>query len=143
LSGPPGLAKTGLDRGTRHFFILQSCAVIYNRGVDFATATFARGTVVLITLREPREKFWGAVLEITTAGVGVSGINLAAFDDFASQLRDGEPASPSVVFFPMHRVERIELDVANGDIPSLRQRFLSKCGCPAEIVLMPGAEQEP
>lgn len=106
-------------------------------------STFARGTVVLVTLREPREKFWGAVLEITTAGVGVSGINLAAFDDFTSLLRDGEPASPGVVFFPMQRVERIELDVANGDIPSLRQRFLSKCGCAAEIVLMPGAEQEP
>lgn len=106
-------------------------------------STFARGTVVLVTLREPREKFWGAVLEITTAGVGVSGINLTAFDDFTSQLRDGDPVSPGVVFFPMHRVERVELDVANGDIPSLRQRFQSKCGCPAEVVLMPGAEPAP
>lgn len=104
--------------------------------------TFARGTVVLVTLREPREKFWGAVLEITPAGVGVSGINLAAFDDFTSQLRDGEPATPGVVFFPMHRVERVELDQSSGEIPSLRQRFQSKCGCPAEVVLMPGAEQE-
>ncbi len=97
--------------------------------------------MVLVTLREPREKFWGAVLEITAAGVGVSGINLTAFDDFTSQLRDGEPVSPGVVFFPMHRVERIELDQANGEIPSLRQKFLAKCGCPAETVLVPGTEQ--
>jgi hypothetical protein len=68
-------------------------------------------------------------------------MNLAAFEDFTSQLRDGEPVSPAVVFFPMQRVERMELDVANGEIPSMRQRFLSKCGCPAEIVLLPDAEQ--
>lgn len=115
--------------------------VHYNQRVTSENPTFARGTVVLVMLREPREKFWGAVLEIATAGVGISGINLTAFDDFTSQLRDGDPVSPAVVFFPMHRVERIELDVANGDIPSLRQKFLAKCGCPAEVVLMPGAEQ--
>jgi hypothetical protein len=111
--------------------------------VTSPNSTFGRGTVVLVTLREPREKFWGAVLEINTAGVAVSGINLAAFDDFTTQLRDGESASPGVVFFPMHRVERIELDVANGEIPSLRQRFLSKCGSPAEVVLMPRTEPTP
>lgn len=104
-------------------------------------ATFRRGAVVLVSLREPREKFWGAVLEITTAGIGISGINLAAFDDFTSQLRDREPVSPSVVFFPIQRVERIELDRANGDIPSLRQRFLAQCGLPAEAVLL--SEEEP
>ena len=103
---------------------------------------FARGTVVLVTLREPREKFWGAVLEITPAGVGVSGINLAAFDDFTSQLRDGEAVTPGVVFFPMHRVERLELDQSNGDIPSIRQKFQVKCGAPAEVILMRGMEGE-
>lgn len=103
--------------------------------------TFRHGAVVLVSLRDPREKFWGAVLEITIAGVGVSGINLTAFDDFTSQLRAGEPASPSIVFFPIQRVERIELDRANGDIPSLRQRFLAQCGLPAEAVLLP--EEEP
>lgn len=91
-----------------------------------------------MTLREPREKFWGAVLEITTAGVAVSGVNLDGFEDFISQLRDGEPVSPTVVFFPMQRVERIELDLANGDIPSLRHRFLAQCGQPAESVLLAG-----
>lgn len=97
---------------------------------------------MLVTLREPREKFWGAVLEITTAGVGVSGINLTAFDDFTSQLRDGDAVTPGVVFFPMHRVERLELDQANGDIPSIRQKFLAKCGAAAEVVLMHGMEGE-
>ena len=95
---------------------------------------------MLVTLRDPREKFWGAVLDISAAGVEVSGISLAAFDDFTHQLRDGEQVTPAVVFFPMHRVERVELDIANGDIPSLRQKFLAVCGCPAESVLLPDAE---
>ena len=95
---------------------------------------------MVVTLREPREKFWGAVLEITTAGIGVSGISLPAFDDFLRQVRDGEHAGPNIVFFPMLRVERIELDMGSADIPSLRQRFLAACGCPAESVLLPDAE---
>ena len=103
-------------------------------------STFRRGAVVLVTLREPREKFWGAVLEITTAGVAASGINLEAFDDFSRQWRDGEPVAPSVVFFPMNRVERVELDLSSGDIPSLSDKFQAKCGRPAEAVLLAGPE---
>ncbi|MGH9520899.1 MAG: hypothetical protein ACRD3E_00040 [Terriglobales bacterium] len=105
-------------------------------------STFRRGAIVLVTLREPREKFWGAVLEITTAGVGISGISLNGFDDFIRQLRDGDPVSPSIVFFPIHRVERIELDLANGEIPSLRHRFLAQCGQPAETVLLAGDDAQ-
>jgi hypothetical protein len=97
---------------------------------------------VLLTLRDPREKFWGAVLEISAAGVEMSGIGLAAFDDFTHQLRQGEHVTPTVAFFPMHRVERVELDTANGELPSLRQKFLAVCGCPAESVLLPQESAE-
>jgi hypothetical protein len=93
-----------------------------------AAAIFARGAVVLVTLNTPREKFWGVVLELTTAGLGVRGIDLNSFEDFARLVRDGEPAAASAVFFPMHRVERIELDTRNGSIPSLAERFSSKSG---------------
>ncbi len=89
---------------------------------------FARGAVVLVTLNGPREKFWGAVLELTTAGLGVRGIDLNSLDDFARLVRDGEPVAPSAVFFPMHRIERIELDARNGTIPSLAERFATKSG---------------
>ncbi len=96
---------------------------------------FARGAVVLVTLNSPREKFWGAVLELTTAGLGVRGIDLNSLDDFARLVREGEPAAPSAVFFPMHRIERIELDVRNGNIPSLSDRFSSKSGRAAADIL--------
>ncbi len=100
-----------------------------------STAIFTRGAVVLVTLNSPREKFWGAVLEITTAGLGVRGINLNSLDDFARLVREGEPAAASAVFFPMHRIERIELDTPNGAIPSLAERFASKSGHNAAEIL--------
>lgn len=97
-------------------------------GTAAERAFFAAGTIVLITLNNPREKFWGAILDITPAGVSIRGIDLNSFDDFIAQLRAGEHVGPAAVFYPMHRVERMELDVRNGEIPSLRERFAEKCG---------------
>jgi hypothetical protein len=87
---------------------------------------FREGTVVLVTLNHPREKFWGAILAVTAAGISVRGIDLNSFDDFARQVTAGDPVAPHVVFFPMHRVERMETDVRNGEIPSLSERFEAK-----------------
>lgn len=89
-------------------------------------ARFAAGVVVLVTLNSPREKFWGAILDISPAGLSVRGLDLNSFDDFVRLVRAGEPASLGAVFFPMHRVERVEMDSRNGDIPSLQERFHSK-----------------
>jgi hypothetical protein len=91
-------------------------------------ARFASGVVVLVTLSNPREKFWGAILDISPAGLSVRGLDLNSFDDFVRLVRSGEPASLGAVFFPMHRVERVEMDARNGDIPSLQERFHSKTG---------------
>ena len=87
---------------------------------------FASGVVVLVTLNSPREKFWGSILEISPAGLSVRGLDLNSFDDFVRLVRSGEPASLGAVFFPMHRVERVEIDARNGDIPSLQERFHAK-----------------
>jgi hypothetical protein len=83
---------------------------------------------VLITLNSPREKFWGAVLEITPAGVSVRGVDLNSFDEVTGMVRAEEPVMPSTVFFPLTRLERMELDVSDGTIPSLADRFQSKSG---------------
>ncbi len=56
------------------------------------------------------------------------GISLDSLEDFAHQLRSGDSADPAIVFFPMHRVERVEVDLRNGDVPSLAERFLTKSG---------------
>lgn len=81
-----------------------------------------------MTLSSPREKFWGAILTISPAGVSIRGIGLESFEDFLRQVRDGESVTASAVFFPMHRIERMELDERNGDVPSMYERFKVKCG---------------
>jgi hypothetical protein len=83
----------------------------------------------------PREKFWGMVLALAPEGLSLRGIELASFEDFALMVKDGEPFSPAVVFFPMHRVERVELDLPDGSLPSLAQRFLAKTGLQPSAVL--------
>ena len=96
---------------------------------------FTPGTVVLLTLGAPREKFWGAILELSPAGVSLCGVDLNSFADFAQQLRQGEAVSPAVMFFPMHRVERIEVDGPSGEIPSMAEQFETKAGKTAASVL--------
>jgi hypothetical protein len=98
-------------------------------------AIFARGAIVLVTLNAPREKFWGVVQDLTATGLAVSGIDLNSFDDFARLVREGELVTAGAVFFPMHRVERIELDARNGSLPSLAERFAEKSGHQAAAVL--------
>ncbi len=84
--------------------------------------------MVLVTLGNPREKFWGAILSLNAEGLSLCGVELASFDDLVSLVKDGEPFSSGVVFFPMHRLERMELDLPDGNIPSLSERFTSKTG---------------
>ena len=89
---------------------------------------FKAGAVVLISLNSPREKFWGSILAVSAAGVSLRGIDLQSFEDFMRQIRAGEEVTPNAVFFPMHRVERMELDQRNGEIPSMQERFETKTG---------------
>jgi hypothetical protein len=91
-------------------------------------APFRPGAVVIATLANPREKIWGAILHLSPTGLSLRGVDLSSFDDFVSQIRDGEPFAAGVLFFPMHRVERLELDLPEGTIPSLAQRFAQKTG---------------
>jgi hypothetical protein len=87
---------------------------------------FRPGAMALVTLGNPREKFWGVILALTAHGLSVSGIELGSFEDVVAMIKAGDPAAFGVVFFPMHRIERVELDLADGNIPSLSQRFAAK-----------------
>ncbi len=98
---------------------------------------FAPGAIVIVTLSSPREKFWGMILRLASEGLSLSGTELASFEDLAVMVRDGEPFTPAVVFFPMHRIERVELDLPDGSLPSLSQRFLAKTGLEPAASLIP------
>jgi hypothetical protein len=110
-----------------------------------APAPFSPGSMVVVTLGNPRDKFWGMILALAPEGLSLSGIELASFEDFVVMVKDGESFSPAVVFFPMHRIERIELDLPDGSLPSLSQRFSAKtCLDPAALLGHPkvgGADQ--
>jgi len=97
---------------------------------------FRPGAIVIATLPNPREKFWGALLHLSPSGLSMRGVDLSSLDSFIGQIRDGEPFAAGVMFFPMHRVERLELDLPEGTLPSLAQRFAQKTGQdPAPILV--------
>ena len=98
---------------------------------------FLPGALVIATLCNPREKFWGMILALAPEGLSLSGAELASFEDLAVMVRDGEPFTPAVVFFPMHRIERVELDLPDGSLPSLSQRFFTKTGLQPSAALTP------
>ena len=96
---------------------------------------FQPGTMVVATLGNPREKFWGAILALSPEGLSLRGCELASFEDLVAMIKDGERFSPGVVFFPMHRMERLELDLPDGSLPSLSQRFAAKTGTDPAVLL--------
>jgi hypothetical protein len=87
-------------------------------------------SIVVLSLHTPKEKVWGELLEVSTAGVTLRGIDLNAFDDFVSQVLhpEGDRMGLPTLFFPMLRIERIALDEARGSIPSLAETFEKKVG---------------
>ena len=87
-------------------------------------------SIVVVSLHSPKEKIWGELLEISTAGVTLRGIDLSSFDDFVRQVLhpEGDRMGLPTLFFPMVRVERIALDEARGSIPSLAESFAKKVG---------------
>jgi len=95
---------------------------------------FHPGAMILATLNNPREKFWGSILALDPAGLSMAGLELSSVDDCTNMVISGEEFAPATLFFPMHRVERIELDAPQGDIPSLSQRFLARTGQEATSV---------
>jgi hypothetical protein len=88
-----------------------------------------RGSPVVAYLHSPREKVWGILLDLNASGAFLRGIDLNTFDDWTRMIVRGERnIGLSHVFLPMWRVERIALDEAIDDIPSLADRFHSRVG---------------
>ncbi len=104
-----------------------------------AHGPFVPGALIILTLHNPREKFWGMILALTPEGFSLSGADLASFEDIAAMVKEGEFFTPAVVFFPMHRIERVDLDVSDGNLSSLAHRFHAKTGLDPSAALVPSA----
>ena len=87
-------------------------------------------SIVIVSLHTPKEKIWGELLAINTAGITLRGIDLNSFDHFIRQINepDTERIGIPTLFFPMTRVERIALDEPAGSIPSMDELFNRKIG---------------
>ena len=101
---------------------------------------FPPSAFVLATLGNPREKFWGRLLDLDVRGVVLCGVLLDSFDDFIRQLRDGEVAVPVTVFYPMHRIQSVELERSDGPVLSLLERFQQETGFNPEMVFQAPAD---
>jgi len=88
------------------------------------------GSFVIAHLADPKEQFWGRLEELNSAGVTLRGISMSSFEDWARQVARGQEKTMDVVlmFFPMHRVERVFLDEDMGVLPSLARQFHTICG---------------
>ena len=88
------------------------------------------GTLVLLHLVEPKEKYWGLLLSMGPAGVTLRGIDVGLFDDWARQVRaSGEQElGVTTLFVPMHRVEKIFEDARVGSVGSYAERFFEIVG---------------
>ena len=88
------------------------------------------GTLVLLHLVEPKEKYWGLLLSMGPAGVTLRGIDVGLFDDWARQLRAAgeEELGVTTLFVPMHRVEKIFEDARVGSVASYAERFFEIVG---------------
>lgn len=88
------------------------------------------GDIVVATLGDPREQIWGLLMRLDGAGVIIRGIDARNFEEWTRQVAsDHEPElGPSTVFYPAHRIERIDLDEPVGAVPSMRGRFFDITG---------------
>lgn len=92
------------------------------------------GSIVIVHLINPTEKFFGVLQDLAVVGISFRGINLNSFDDWMAQAaRPGDQTlGLSTMFVPLFRVERVFLDEAVGEVESYRQRFLKRVGIEVE-----------
>ena len=88
------------------------------------------GSPVVLYLRDPKEKIWGLLLSMSPAGIVVRGLDIMVFDDWMRQeaRREDVLLGLLTLFYPMHRVERLERDETVGPILSYADRFASEVG---------------
>lgn len=96
------------------------------------------GSVIVAHLCEPREKIWGVLLALETPGVWLRGVDVHSFEDWARQVgKEGEEVSitPSTLFLPFRRLEKLVLDEPMGSVPSMAQRLEQMAGIPVDSAL--------
>jgi hypothetical protein len=97
------------------------------------------GTLVLVHLVAPKEKYWGVLESLSPAGLTLRGLELDLFEEWSRQQRPGADAELGVttLFVPLHRVEKIFEDARVGSVASYAERFFAIVGRDVRDVLRP------
>jgi len=95
------------------------------------------GSIVVVNLVSPVQRFFGSLIDLNPAGITIRGIDLDTFEDWTNQVSGTEESGvqPATTFFPLYRIEKMILDENNGAIPSLSNVFLARVGSPLEEYL--------
>ncbi len=105
----------------------------------------APGSIVILYLANPSEKYWGILESLTQTGITLRAVNLSSFEDWLrSVINDLEPSlGLATIFFPLSRVERMFLDEQVGQVESMAQSFERRVGQTVEayLGLTPSAEE--
>ncbi|HEY7159754.1 MAG TPA: hypothetical protein VH815_00780 [Acidobacteriota bacterium] len=104
------------------------------------------GSIVILHLQNPREKFWGVMLAISDFGMTLRGIDVYSFDDWTrSVLSETESTiGLSTIFVPMMRVEKLVLDETSGSYKSLSDQFKERVGHDvSEFIDLPDNLEDP
>lgn len=94
------------------------------------SSPFKPGAIIILTLRDPREKVWGMLLHLDATGVALRGLDLCSFDDWLAEQASEEEAEikASLSFYPLGRVERILIDEASQGVPSMDAQCRARTG---------------
>jgi hypothetical protein len=89
------------------------------------------GAFVVVNLQNPREKFWGMLIEMNAAGITLLGLDLNTFEDWTRMIvANGRNIGMTAMFLPLWRVERVSLDQTVDDLLSLEAQFEVRVGMP-------------
>jgi len=94
---------------------------------------------VVVYLHSPRERWWGLLRAVTPAGATLRGLSLESFEPWARSVARREDAgiAPTTVFFPIHRIERIDEDESTLSVASHADRFREWTGEDVKLHLVP------
>ena len=91
---------------------------------------FGPGAIVIVYLRDPRERIWGELVELGATGISIRGADLQSFDEWLrNRASGGEPEiRSSLAFYPLARVERLLMDEPAAGVPSLDAQCIERTG---------------
>jgi len=91
---------------------------------------FSHGQLVVVILRDPRERMWGRLLGLEAAGIAMRCLDVRVWEEVLAMVRrgEGDQVALGTRFFPMHRVESFYLDEPSSGVPSLAEDFQQRAG---------------